>query len=135
MPLSCAPQPVSCPLCDFPSGSCREHRSGSVWERLHPACAACLMGQIYTHNLEGVGTSGRCHSTHKLVCSLFLKTSSIMCARAGTQERSIRENADSPHARPTLRAAPHARQHRSRQPLKWRGSGTDSLRLALNVCR
>jgi hypothetical protein len=41
-----------------------------------------------------------------------------------TQEISLRENAESPHARPTLRAALHARQHRSTQPLKWRGSGT-----------
>ena len=66
-----------------------------------------------------MGSSGRRHSTRKLVSSLFLKTKQHdVRTHTGHQGTSIRENADSPNARPTLRAALHARQHRSLQPLK-----------------
>jgi hypothetical protein len=125
--------------------------SSSVWERLHPARAACSYLLTCKRIIWSVhvGSSSECYSTQQLArlhspVYFSRSTSSMiqacMCAQTQfTQRIPIRENADSPHARPTLRAAlqvnpVNARQHRNtRTASEVAGSGTDSA--SLNVCR
>jgi hypothetical protein len=105
VPLSCAPQPAACLYVMRFSVGELTHGSGCVWERLHPVGAACSRG-IYALYLERVGSGAIPRDNSFEVIS---QNERMMCARTQfTHGISIRENADSTHARPTLRAAPVA---------------------------
>ena len=112
------------------------HRSGFVRERLHPSRAACSYSTCrYKRIIWRVGSSGAGHSTHatsRLQAISQVEQHNVRTCTINLPKKSLsaRTQTHPTPARPTLRAALHARRHRCTQPLKWQRSGTDSLRLS-----
>jgi hypothetical protein len=126
--LSCAPQPATCPaacmpVMRFPVGELPgTHRSSSVWDRLHPARVACSYGISKRTICSVWGAAVPFHAT-TLLLSICQDVQHMICAGAlFTQEIAIREDADSPHGRPTLRAALEASapQHKASEMARVR---------------
>jgi hypothetical protein len=133
------------PVMRFPIGELpRTHRSAFVWitmetfapgQLVQHACSIIQAGYLYGISerissgawgeLLTRAAAGAISCNTLSSCSLFLKTSSMMCACTQlTQGISIRENADSPNARRTLptRCPTRASAPQHTAPLKWRGS-------------